>query len=114
MYEVCTAPPKDKARVRAEETLSKQIYLHPPTPIVSFKKSSDNTPSGRYGDVVQLLATVPSAPEDRKDVANQDLMVRMIRRCVGLINKQKGTAQGHAGKIRFIKLVTSALERRGC
>ena len=81
--------PKDKARVRARETLSKQIYLHPPTPIVSFKKSSDNTPSGRYGDVVQLLATVPSAPEDRKDVANQDLMVRMIRRCVGLINKQK-------------------------
>ena len=50
----------------------------------------------------------------KKDVANQDLMVRMIRMCVGLINRQKGTAQGHAGKIRFIKLVTSALERRGC
>ena len=104
---------KDQGKGEGKGNTFETDLSHHPLQLSPLKKSSDNTPSGRYG-VAQLLTTVPSAPDDKKHVANQDLMVRMIRICVGLITGQKGTAQGHAGKIRFIKLVTSALERRGC
>ena len=96
-------------RVRATTFETKSIASS--TPIASFRVTTRQTTHLLRGPVLSICCPLFRGRQTtEKDVANQDLVVRMIRMCVGLISGQKAPAQGH--KICFIKLVTTYLGSR--